>query len=77
MDAELIAAYQALKDLQNQGLQGKEIRIFIDSQTALKRLKKISLVSQAPLFTQYAMNAVLKSPLITCLLSILVYITAH
>jgi ribonuclease HI len=38
MDAELIAAYQALKDVQNEGLQGKEIHIFVDSQAALKRL---------------------------------------
>jgi hypothetical protein len=31
MDAELIAAYQALKNLQRQSLQGKEIYIFINS----------------------------------------------
>jgi ribonuclease HI len=43
MDAELIAAYQALKDVQNQGLQGKEIHISVDSQAAMKRLQKISL----------------------------------
>ena len=42
MDAELIAAYQALKHLR-QDLQGEEIYIFIDSQAALKRLQKISL----------------------------------
>jgi ribonuclease HI len=43
MDAELVAAYHTPKDFQNQGLQGKEIHAFVDSQTALKRLPKISL----------------------------------
>jgi hypothetical protein len=42
-DVELIAAYQALKDVQNQGLQGKKNHVFVDGQTALKRLQKISL----------------------------------
>ena len=42
MDAELIAAYQALKRLRTD-LQGEEIHVFIDSQAALKRLQKISL----------------------------------
>ena len=42
MDAELIAAYQALKCLRT-GPQGEDIHIFIDSQAALKRLQKISL----------------------------------
>jgi len=42
MDAELIAAYQALKCLRT-GLQGEDIHVFIDSQAALKRLRKISL----------------------------------
>jgi len=42
MDAELIAAYQALKCLRT-GLQGEDIHVFIDSQAALKRLQKISL----------------------------------
>jgi ribonuclease HI len=43
MVAELIAAYQALKDVQDQGLQGKDIHVFVDSQAALKRLQDISL----------------------------------
>jgi hypothetical protein len=43
MDAKLTAAYQALKDIQNRGLQGKEIHVFVDSQATLKRLQKNSL----------------------------------
>jgi hypothetical protein len=42
MDAEVVAAYHALKDVPNQGLQGKEIHVFVDSQAALKRLQNIS-----------------------------------
>jgi ribonuclease HI len=43
MDAKLAAVYQALQDLHNRGLQGKDIHVFIDSQAAIKRLQKISL----------------------------------
>jgi ribonuclease HI len=43
MDAELAPLSQALPELHNQGLQGEEIHIFVDSQAALKRLRKISL----------------------------------
>jgi hypothetical protein len=43
MDAELAAVYQALQDLYNQGMQGEDIHVFIDSQAAIKRLQKISL----------------------------------
>jgi hypothetical protein len=43
MDAELIAAYQALSNLQSHSVQGEEIHVFIDSQAALKRLQNISL----------------------------------
>jgi ribonuclease HI len=42
IDAELIAAYQALGNLRSD-LQGEDIHVFIDSQAALKRLQKISL----------------------------------
>jgi ribonuclease HI len=45
MDAELVAAYQALYNLQSQGLQGEDIYLFIDSQAALKRLQKVSLTA--------------------------------
>jgi ribonuclease HI len=43
MDAELAAVHQALQDLYDQGPQGEDIHVFIDSQAALKRLQKISL----------------------------------
>ena len=42
VDAELIAAYQALKRLRTD-LQGEDIYVFVDSQAALKRMQKISL----------------------------------
>jgi ribonuclease HI len=42
IDAELIAAYQALRNLRSD-LQREDIHVFIDSQAALKRLQKISL----------------------------------
>jgi ribonuclease HI len=43
MDAELAAVYQALQNLHNQGPQGEDIHVFIDSQAAMKRLQKVSL----------------------------------
>jgi len=43
MDAELAAVHQALQDLHDQGIQGEDIHIFVDSKAALKRLQKISL----------------------------------
>jgi ribonuclease HI len=45
MDAELAAIHQAIQDLHNQGLQGEEIHVFVDSQAALKRLQKVCLTS--------------------------------
>jgi ribonuclease HI len=45
MGAELAAIHQAIQDLHNQGLQGEEIHVFVDSQAALKRLQKVSLTS--------------------------------
>ena len=44
MDAELAAVYEALQNLHDRGLQGEDIHIFIDSQAAIKRLQKISLI---------------------------------
>jgi hypothetical protein len=40
MDAQLIAAYNALKDVQNQGLQGEEMHIIVDIQAALKDCRR-------------------------------------
>ncbi|KAF1941891.1 hypothetical protein EJ02DRAFT_422627 [Clathrospora elynae] len=44
MDAELIVIYKALSNLYKQNIQNQDIYVFADSQTALKRLQKISLI---------------------------------
>ena len=43
MDAELVAIFQALQNLESQDVQGEEIHVFADSQAALKRLQTITL----------------------------------
>ena len=51
MDAELYAVYRALEHLKRQRLEEKQVYIFIDSYTAIKRLQLNSLTRrQEPVF---------------------------